>query len=58
MDRVCADVFGEADDGIDIKVGADWFAGTADTPRFVGLEAVECVAIFVGVDGGRADAEF
>jgi hypothetical protein len=38
---------GDVEDGLDVEVGADRLAGLADLIGFVGLEAVQRVAVFV-----------
>jgi hypothetical protein len=50
--------FGDGDDAGDVEVGFDRAFAGADLVRFVGLEAVEGEAVFVGVDGHGAETEF
>ena len=57
MDGVDAVLPGDGDDAVDVEIRADRLAGLADLIGFVGLEAVQGVAIFVRVDGDRADAQ-
>ena len=48
---------GDGDDAVDIEVRPDRLARLADQVGLVGLEAVQGVAVFVRVDGDRADAQ-
>ena len=48
----------QGDDAGDVEIGADRLAGLADAIGFIGLEAVQGEAVFMRVDGDRADAEF
>ncbi len=58
MDGIDLVLLGQGDDAGYVEVGADRLAGLADAIRLVGLEAVQGEAIFMRVDGHRADAEF
>ena len=49
---------GEVDDALEVEIGFDGALPFADEVGFVRLEAVEGEAIFLGVDGDGADAEF
>jgi len=58
MDGVDFVGFGDGDDPRDVEVGCDGTFAGADLVGFVGFEAVECEAVFVGVDGDGAEAQF
>ena len=58
MDRIDLRFLGDADDVVDVEVGRDRFLAGADQVGLVGLEAVQGEAVFVGVDGDGADAQF
>ncbi len=58
MDHVDAFFEGEGDDAFDVEVGGDGAFSLADQVGFVGFEAVDGVAVLVGVDGDGAEAEF
>ena len=53
VDRVDAVLLGDGDDGGDVQIPLDRHPalGRADQVRFIGLEAVQREAVFVGVDG-------
>jgi len=57
MDRIDAAFARQRDDAVDIEIGAQRFAGGADAVGFVGLEAMQGKAVFVGIDRDGADAE-
>lgn len=58
VDGVDAFFFGEGDDAVDIEVSADGAFVFIELVGFVSFEAMGAEAVFVGVDGDRADAEF
>ena len=58
MDCVDFIALANIDDGVDVQVRPNGLARFADLIRFVRLEAVQCKAIFVGVDGNRANSQF
>ena len=57
VDRVYAVRLGQRHDPIEVEVGADRLAGTADEVRLVGLEAVEGEPVLVGIDRHGADPQ-
>ena len=57
MDGVDLVLPGQGDDAGDVEIGADRLAGLADAVGLVGLEAVQGEAVFVRIDGDRADAQ-
>ena len=58
MDRIDTRLFRDADDRGDVEVRLDRLAPLADLIRLIRLEAVQRVAVFMRVDGDRADAKF
>lgn len=58
MDEVDAVCCGKCDDAGGVEVGFDGAFVFANLVGFVGLEAVEAEAVFFGVDGDGAEAEF
>ena len=48
---------GQVDDGVDVQIRTQRLAGFADAIRFIGLEAVQGEAVFVGVDGHGPNAQ-
>ena len=48
----------QGDDALDIEIGLDRAFALADQVGFVGLEAVQGEAVFLGIDGDGAQAEF
>ena len=58
VDRIDADVFGERHDTGNVEIRTNRLAGFAHAIRFVGLEPVQCEAVFVRVNRHGADAEF
>ena len=58
MDRVHALLLRDRDDALDVEIGADRSLPLADPVRFVRLETVEREAVFLGVDGDGAQAQF
>ena len=57
MDGIDLVLAGQGDDAVDVEIGADRLARLADAVGLVRLEAVQGEAVFVGVDGDRADAQ-
>ena len=49
---------GDGDDAVDIQIGADRLPFLADAIGFVGFEAMQGEAVFVGIDGDRPDVQF
>ena len=49
---------GQRDDAGDVQVGADRAFALADEVGFVGLEAVDAEAVFLGVNGDGAQTQF
>ena len=58
MDGVDLMTAGQGDDIVDVEIGSQRLAGFADVIGFVGLEAVQGEAIFMRIDGHRANAQF
>ncbi len=58
MNHVHPALAGEADDALDIEVGADGTLAPAHHVGFVGLEPVDGKPVFLGVDRDGAHAEF
>jgi len=58
MDTVGPAIFGNPDDRGDVKIRPNRFARLTDHVSFVGLEAVQGVAVFVGVNCHGSQAEF
>ena len=58
MDEVHALFLRERDDAGDVEVRADGAFALADEVGFIGLETVDAEAVFLGVDGDGAEAEF
>ena len=56
MDRVDALFRGQRDDALDVEIGLDRPLALADQVGFVGLEAVQREAVFLGIDGDGAQA--
>ena len=54
IDAVC---LGERHDPLDVEIRADRLTWLADEISLVGLETMEREAVFVRIDGHRADAE-
>ena len=57
VDRVGTGVTTDANDFIDVQVGAHWMPANADLIRLVRLHPMEAVAVFVGVDRDSRDAK-
>ena len=58
MNGVDALCFREGHDSHDVQVGFDRALARSDLIGFIGFEAVQPEAIFLGVDADRAQAEF
>ena len=58
IDRVGARLLRDADDLVDVEVGADRMPLLADLVGLVGLQPVQRVAVLVRVDRDRAGAQF
>src|SRR4051794_7816244 len=58
VDRVDLFFRGERDDALEIEVGFDRPFAFADKIRFVGLESMQREAIFLRINGYRAQPEF
>jgi len=58
MNGVDAPLFREGHDSVDIQVRFDRPFARADLVGFVGLEAMQAEAIFLGVNANGAQAEF
>ena len=58
VDRVDVVLFRERDDPGDVEIGFDGTFAGADLVGFVGLEAMQAEAIFLGIDGDGAQSEF
>ncbi len=58
MDRIDFVLPGDLDDGRDVQIGPNRLARLADQVGFVGFEAMQGVAVFVRIDGHRANAQF
>ena len=58
MDRVDINGFSQSDDAVDVEIGLDRALVLPDLVGFVGLETVETEAVFFGIDGDCAEAEF
>ena len=56
MDRVDFRLLGELDDAVDIEIRRDRLLAGPNRIAFVGLEAMQREAVFVGIDRHRADA--
>ena len=58
VNRVHTLLFGQRDDAFHIQVGLHRTFALADEVGFVGLEAVQRQAVFFGIDGDGAQAQF
>ena len=58
MNRVHALLFGQRHDAFDIEIGLHRSFALADQVGFVGFEAVQREAVFLGIDGDGAQAQF
>ena len=58
MDRVHAFFLRQRHDAVHIQVGFHRSFAFADQIRFIGLEAMQCEAVFLRIDGDGAQTEF
>ena len=58
MDGVDALLMSEGDNAFHVEIGLHWALAFAHEVGFVGLEAVQGQAVFLGVNGDGAQAEF
>ena len=58
MDGINLELPGQGDDTGDVEIVANRLAGFADRIGFIGLEAMQSKAIFVGINRHGADTEF
>jgi len=56
MDGVNAVLLAQGDEPVDVHVGRHRPLALADQVGFIGLETVQAEAVFLGINGGRADA--
>src|SRR5262245_45873752 len=57
MNRIDATLARQRNDPRDVEVRANGLAGLADVVGLVGLEAVQCEAVLMGVDRDGADTQ-
>ncbi len=58
MDGIDLGLLGDANDVVNVEISPDWLLPGPDQIRLVSLEAVQGKAVFAGIDGDGADAEF